>query len=136
SVNFRAPDQARAGRYNLPGPWYWSQVKFHVVTPSQDRAVWLLEIADHVGPYRRTIDFVVGRAARRWKHLLAGRAAAGAGPVGGGARRRGPGADRHDSSAIQRAHARARIRRRLVDRVGRRRHLLQLRRRPSLSSGA
>ena len=47
----------------------------------------------------------------------------------------GPSADRHDSSAIQRAHARARIRRRLVDRVGRRRHLLQLRRRPSLSSG-
>ncbi len=78
----------------------------------------------------------VGRAARRRQRPLARRPAAGAGPQCRGARRRAHGADRPHAAAVQRAHPRARIWRRVVDGDGRRCLFLQFRRWPALSAGA
>ena len=78
----------------------------------------------------------VGRAARRQRHLLAGRTAAGARPQCRRARRRGRATDRRHAAALQRAHARARIWRRIVDGGGWSRLFLQFRRRPLVSTGA
>jgi hypothetical protein len=103
---------------------------------SEDGAIWLVEIADHIRSHRLAIDLPVGGAARWRDGLLAGRPAAGAWPVGRRARRsrnREPGRCR--SRAFQRAHTGARIWRRRVDRVGWHPLLLQLRGRAAVPAG-
>src|SRR5439155_11116540 len=88
---------------------------------ANDRALWLLEVTGHVGPHRGAVDRAVGGAARWRQNLLARRPAAGAGPLRRGWRRLvRRQCHRPDAEALQRAHPRARIRRRLVDGGGRR----------------
>ena len=83
----------------------------------QNRALRLLEIADHIEPDRRAIHKLVGRVPRRRPALLAGRSPARTGSKCRGARRFGRPAHRYHSAALQCPHPRARIRRRIVDRA-------------------
>src|SRR5262245_66134392 len=96
---------------------FWFRQRSYVVLVDQDRAVRLLEIADHIRANRRAIHNLVGGVSRRRTRLLAGRTPAGTGAIRRGARRRRRPTHRYHPAALQCAHPRARIRWRIMDRA-------------------